>query len=89
MRYFLALMLAASLVSSVALAADVVAGKVVADAKCASCHEPKDWQGETTRSMESLIRDVVSGKVTHSKTKVELSEAEIADVAAYWLAGKK
>ncbi len=89
MRYFIALMLAASLVSSAALAADVVAGKVVADAKCASCHEPKDWQGETTRSMESLIRDVVSGKVTHSKTKVELSEAEIADVAAYWLAGKK
>lgn len=89
MRYFIALILAASLVSSAALAADVAAGKVVADAKCASCHEPKDWQGETTRSMESLIRDVVSGKVTHSKTRVELSEAEIADVAAYWLAGKK
>ncbi len=76
------------LVSSVH-AADAGAGKAVAQARCAACHEPADWQGETAASLQSLIRDVVSGKVSHSKTKVELSEAEIADVAAYWLTGKK
>jgi cytochrome c553 len=83
------LMLCLSCISSGVWAADAEAGKVVAQAKCASCHEPKDWQGETTSSLESLIRDVVSGKVKHSKTRVELSDAEIANVAAYWLTGKK
>lgn len=70
-------------------AADVAAGKTVAQAKCAACHEPADWQGETAASLQSLIRDVVAGKVKHSKTKVELSETDIANVAAYWLTGKK
>lgn len=70
-------------------AADAAAGKVIADARCASCHVPKDWQGETSRSLEALIRDVVTGKVKHSKTKVELTDAQIADVAAYWLANNK
>lgn len=72
-----------------AWSADAGAGKAIAQAKCAACHEPADWQGETAASLQSLIRDVVSGKVKHSKTKVELSEAEIANVAAYWLTGKK
>jgi mono/diheme cytochrome c family protein len=70
-------------------AADAGAGKVAAQAKCAACHEPADWQGETQNSLQSLIRDVVSGKVKHSKTKVELNETEIANIAAYWLSGKK
>lgn len=71
------------------LAADAAAGKVVAQAKCASCHEPADWQGETQNSLQSLVRDVVSGKVKHSKVNVELSETEIANITAYWLSGKK
>lgn len=79
----------ALLMASATWAADAGAGKTVAQAKCASCHEPADWQGETAASLESLIRDVVSGKVKHSKTKVELGETEIANVAAYWLTGKK
>ncbi len=33
--------------------------------------------------------DVAAGKVKHSKTKVELNETEIANIAAYWLTGKK
>jgi len=70
-------------------AADAAAGKILAQAKCASCHEPADWQGETQASLQSLIRDVVSGKVKHSKVKVELNENEIANIAAYWLSGKK
>ncbi len=70
-------------------AADVGAGKAVAQAKCASCHEPADWDGETDATLQSLIKDVVSGKVKHSKTKVELNDQEVANVAAYWLSVKK
>lgn len=77
------------LATSTLWAADAGAGKAVAQAKCAACHEPADWQGETQNSLQSLIRDVVSGKVKHSKTKVELNETEIANIAAYWLSGKK
>lgn len=77
------------LLTPVARAADVAAGRNLAQVKCAACHEPADWQGETEAGLQALIRDVVSGKVKHSKVKVELNETEIANVAAYWLTGKK
>jgi mono/diheme cytochrome c family protein len=89
MRFAPVLMLCLGTVSPTLWAADADAGKQLAQAKCASCHEPGDWQGETTGSLESLIKDVVSGKIKHGKAKVELSAAEIADITAYWLTGKK
>ena len=83
------LILAASLgVSGVSQAADVQAGRVTAQSKCAQCHEADDWEGEDAASLESLIRDIVAGKVKH-KNKLELSAAEIANIAAYWGQGKK
>jgi mono/diheme cytochrome c family protein len=83
------LILAASLgVSGVAQAADVQAGRAAAQSKCAQCHDADDWEGEDAASLESLIRDIVAGKVKH-KNKLELSAAEIADIAAYWGQGKK
>jgi mono/diheme cytochrome c family protein len=83
------LILAASLgVSGLSQAADVQAGRVTAQSKCAQCHEADDWEGEDAASLESLIRDIVAGKVKH-KNKLELSAAEIANIAAYWGQGKK
>ena len=71
------------------LAADVGAGKTAAQAKCIQCHEADDWEGEDAASLQSLIADIVAGKVKH-KSKLDLSPAEIADIAAYWgQAGKK
>jgi cytochrome c553 len=70
-------------------AGDAAAGKAVAQAKCAGCHQPADWKGETEASLQSLLRDVASGKVRHNKAKVELSDADIANVATYWLTTKK
>ncbi|HEY6640912.1 MAG TPA: hypothetical protein VIZ63_02125 [Povalibacter sp.] len=67
----------------VAGAADVAAGKTAANAKCVQCHEADDWEGESTASLESLIRDIVAGKVKH-KNKLDLIPSEIADIAAYW-----
>ena len=67
--------------------ADVQAGKAVSQAKCVQCHEADDWEGEDAASLESLIRDIVAGKVKH-KGKLELTPAEIANIAAYWGQGK-
>jgi mono/diheme cytochrome c family protein len=71
-----------------ATAADVAAGRVAAQAKCVECHEADDWEGESAASLESIIRDIVAGQVKH-KRKLELTPAEIANIAAYWGAGKK
>ena len=70
------------------LAADVAAGRAAAQSKCAQCHEADDWEGESAASLESLMRDIVAGKVKH-KGKLELSPAEMANIAAYWAAGKR
>ena len=69
-------------------AADISAGKAAAQAKCIECHEADDWEGEDAASLESLIRDIVAGKVKHKK-KLDLSPAEIANIAAYWGTGGK
>lgn len=77
-----------SLVATGAPAADLGAGKSAAQSKCAQCHDADDWEGESAASLESLIRDIVAGKVKH-KNKLELTPAEISNIAAYWGAGKK
>jgi len=65
------------------MAADVQAGKAVSQAKCIECHEADDWEGESTASLESLINDIVAGKVKHRKP-LQLTPAEVANIAAYW-----
>ena len=77
----------ATLASLGASAADVQAGRSAAT-KCVQCHEADDWEGEDAASLESLIRDIVAGKVKH-KTRIELTSAEIANIAAYWGTGGK
>jgi mono/diheme cytochrome c family protein len=68
--------------------ADVAAGRAAAQAKCVQCHEADDWEGESAASLESLIRDIVAGKVKH-KGRLELTPAEIENIAAYWGTGGK
>ncbi len=85
--YFIGAMLAMAMLR-VSEAADVAAGRVVANAKCIACHEADDWDGESAASLQSLIGDIVAGKVKH-KQKIELKPADIANVAAYWSQGKK
>jgi mono/diheme cytochrome c family protein len=78
---------AVAFVSVPSFAADVNAGRVAAQAKCVQCHEADDWQGESAASLASIMRDIVAGKVKH-KTKLDLTPAEIENIAAYWEAGK-
>lgn len=77
-----------TLCSGIATAADAAAGKLAAQSKCVLCHEADDWEGESAASLESLIRDIVAGKVKH-KSKLQLSDADIANIAAYWGQGGK
>jgi len=83
---YLMSMTMAFLLASAAKAADPQAGKGVAQAKCGQCHDVRDWEGEDAASLESLIADIVAGKVKH-RTRVELSPTEIANIAAYWGSG--
>jgi cytochrome c553 len=73
--------------ATAAQAADAQAGRSTAQSKCAQCHDADDWEGEDAASLESLIRDIVAGKVKH-KGKLDLSATEIANIAAYWGQGK-
>ena len=77
-----------ALAVGVVSAADIGAGRTAADAKCVQCHSADDWEGESAASLESLIRDIVAGKVKH-KGKLDLTPSEIADIAAYWGSGGK
>jgi cytochrome c553 len=81
----LVLLLCATLISVGVPAADTQAGKA-ASQKCIQCHEADDWEGEDAASLESLIKDIMAGKVKH-KTRIDLTPAEIANIAAYWETG--
>ncbi len=83
----LVLLLCATLVSVGVSAADTQAGKA-ASQKCIQCHEADDWEGEDAASLESLIKDIIAGKVKH-KTRIDLTPAEVANIAAYWETGGK
>jgi len=67
-------------------AGDAAAGKAKADA-CADCHAPEDFAGTDVAELTQAIKDVASG-VTKHKSKVEVSDADAADIAAYWAAGE-
>ena len=82
------LMALAGVVSAAAHGADVQAGRRAAQSKCGECHEADDWEGEGAASLESLIQDIVAGKVKH-KARLELTPAEVSNIAAYWAAGEK
>jgi mono/diheme cytochrome c family protein len=71
-----------------ASAADAAAGKALVDQNCAACHGGMMamWQGKSAADIDSLIHDVVAAKKPHPKDlkPLGLSDAQIADIAAYW-----
>lgn len=80
---FVALTLVAAFSALADGTADPVAGKAKSDQMCATCHGPADWKGRSQAELQGKISDVVAGKVPHNK-KLQLSQQEIADIAAYW-----
>jgi len=67
--------------------ADAAAGKAKFTAVCAECHEVGDYQGEDAKSLTESIKKIVAGQTKHKKA-LKLTDAEIADLAAYMAAGK-
>jgi len=64
------------------------AGKAKFEAACAECHEAGDFAGEDAKALADSLTKMASGAMKH-KTKITLSEAEIASVAAYMASGGK
>lgn len=73
--------------AQMAVAADPAAGKVLTQQQqCSDCHEPEDWKGNSEAQLQAKLKLVVAGKVSHKK-KVQLTDTQIADIAAYWANG--
>ena len=66
-------------------AGDAKAGKATVDQNCAACHNGmmSMWQGKSASDIDGLIHQVVAGKAPHPK-KLDLTDAQMADIAAYW-----
>ena len=84
-----ALMLAsgALAMSGAALAGDAAAGEKKAE-MCLDCHEPaEDFAGKKADDIAAKIKTIVGGQMKH-KEKLTLSDADIADIAAYFASAK-
>jgi mono/diheme cytochrome c family protein len=68
--------------------ADAAAGKAKFNAACAECHEAGDFGGESAADLSATMKKMVAGQQKH-KTALKLSDAEIANIAAYLAAGGK
>jgi mono/diheme cytochrome c family protein len=84
---FAAVALGASLVAS---AADPQAGKAIVQQTCGACHDGMMamWKGKSASDIDAAIHKVVAGKVPHPR-KLQLTDAQMADVAAYWASTAK
>ena len=83
MQKFASLLVMSVATSGAAIAGDAAAGKAKHDEICSACHEKADWAGKDAAAVEAQIKDVVAGKTKHKK-KITLTDAEAADVAAFW-----
>ena len=64
------------------------AGKAKFDEACAECHEAADFEGEDAKALTDTIKKIAAGQQKH-KSKIALSDAEIASVAAFMASGGK
>lgn len=67
--------------------ADAAAGKATFTSICSECHEVADFEGEDAAAMRGTIKQIVAGTQKHKKA-LQLTDAQIADVAAYMTGGK-
>ena len=67
--------------------ADAAAGKATFTAVCSECHEVADFEGEDLTALQGTIKQIVAGTQKHKKA-LKLTDAQVADVAAYMTSGK-
>ncbi len=68
--------------------ADAGAGKTTFTSACSQCHEASDFEGEDPAEISATLKKMVGGQMRHKKP-LNLTDAEIADVAAYLVSGGK
>ena len=68
--------------------ADVAAGKTTFNSTCSECHEAGDFEGEDPAEISDTLKKIVGGQMKHRKP-LNLTDAQIADVAAYLVSGGK
>ncbi|MCU0976680.1 MAG: hypothetical protein MUC71_10290 [Steroidobacteraceae bacterium] len=83
-----ALFASGALVSSgAALAGDAKAGEAKAE-PCLECHEPaEDFADTSAAEIEASLKKILAGTMKH-KEKLTISDADIADIAAYLASAK-
>jgi cytochrome c553 len=62
-------------------------GKAKFEADCAECHEVGDFEGTDAAAMTATLKKIVAGQQKH-KTALKLTDAEVAELAAFIAAGK-
>ena len=67
--------------------ADAAAGKATFTQICSECHEVADFEGEDAAALQGTIKKIVGGQMKHKK-QLKLTDAQIADVAAYMIGGR-
>ncbi|HEY5719050.1 MAG TPA: hypothetical protein VIW02_01580 [Gammaproteobacteria bacterium] len=73
--------------SGAAMAGDATAGEKKAEA-CLDCHEPaEDFAGQKADAIAASIKGQLAATSKH-KPKLTLSDADVADIAAFFAAGK-
>jgi mono/diheme cytochrome c family protein len=70
-----------------AVHADAAAGKATFTAVCAECHDVADFEGEDAAALRATLKQIVAGTQKHKKA-LTLTDAQIADVAAYMIGGR-
>lgn len=68
--------------------ADAAAGKATFEEVCSECHEVADFDGEDPKAVAATLKQIVAGTKKHKKA-LKLTDAQIADVAAYMAGGGK
>jgi mono/diheme cytochrome c family protein len=67
-----------------AAAASDGAGQALFEKRCADCHEPADFSGQSAPELEATLAGIAAGKVKH-KGKLDVTPAE-SKLVAQWLA---
>lgn len=71
--------------SGAALAGDAAAGKAKAET-CMDCHAGEDFEGMTLDEIIEANKAVLSGAQRHPPGLEEITEADIADISAFFYA---
>lgn len=67
---------------------DAAAGKAAFEAGCGECHYEDDFSGESEADILAMIQSVKSGEVEHKGEAGGLSDADAANIAAFWASFK-